>query len=260
MAFSNSQHNNINGSDFSDVGRDQNNVTVTTNITNHYVPVVQVFGNIMISASDGTPHNLLQHNDPETYAYTKISSDSIPSPRSRPIILSDDNDHSSSLSGAVTAAIPTQTPAYCFEITPAIGIVESIIVNIVQSIQSDRSGHYQDLISQLKSLQEISIFARIAVGTCKRVPLGQTLVKCIDWEVGECSVILQELLGKIRRDRSTIIPLWSIVSNDEAKWLTSSGKKLSTHQKSLGQFVMALKELVYLFNILFITFAQRRVL
>jgi hypothetical protein len=45
----------------------------------------------------------------------------------------------------------------------------------------------------------------------------ETLVKCIDWEVGECSVILQELLGKIRRDRSTIIPLWSIVSNDEAK-------------------------------------------
>lgn len=209
------------GSLFTEIGRDQVVIVKFTNCTFNDSPPLQL--------------------PSETYSHT---SNTVPSPRSPPFVLPDGNHPASSAS---TSTQSRRILAHSFEIGPGIDIVESLIVNIVQSLmQPDCPGYYCELKRELKSLREMLTLARVAISMCESRPLRQSLARFTSRQVDGCNPILQELLGKIKSHRrdlgSTPIGfLWStVLASGDEMGLESLRKKLSVYQNFLGQCLMAL--------------------
>lgn len=245
MLFNNSQHTNASRSIFTDVNIGHDHIVIKEQIN--------LNGVVFISNSESVlPPECIQHNfnnkllylsGAEPYSRTRVLSGTTPFARPQPIVLLDSSDHRSSLSNPETATVSQLTSAYCSQINPACDIAESLVVKIVELLM--QSGHYRDLGQELHSLQKILILTRLAIRTFERVPLGQTVTSFIHQEVMGCNVVLQVLLGKIKgyqRDLSStpIRFFWSqvLLSGGDVECLR---KKLSVHQKSLGQCLMALK-------------------
>lgn len=243
MAFTNAYNADARGSIFTDIGNQIiiNNIFISDKASEFTQPgpALDDFCNNM------SYQHLLGW---ETRSHTSTTSDVV-TRRPPSAALLDADDHLSSASDPGTETVmPSRVPlSFCFLITPVIDIAEPLIIQIVALLQSDHSSYYQDLKSDLGSLQKILALTRLAIQTCQYLPLGECLGRHINWEVEECSTLLQELLGKLKSYRNHLSStrinfLWSqMLSSGIEEWLIPLRQKLSARQKLLGQCLMALK-------------------
>ena len=127
-------------------------------------------------------------------------------------------------------------------------IATSLIVKILQLLINRReSSDDRALVQELKTLQQTLTLVGLAIQTYEYTPLGRNLVNNIIPEVEQCCVVLEELFHKINIYREGLYPtsirnLWHQVrrSGSEVDGLSLLRARLSVHQRSLSEFLVAL--------------------
>jgi phage terminase Nu1 subunit (DNA packaging protein) len=127
-------------------------------------------------------------------------------------------------------------------------IATSLTVKILQLLIDRReSSDDRALVQELKTLQQTLTLVGLAIQTYEYTPLGRHLANNIIPEVEQCCVVLDELFQKINNYREGLYPtsirnLWHQVrrSGSEVDGLSSLSTRLSLHQRSLGEFLVAL--------------------
>jgi hypothetical protein len=136
--------------------------------------------------------------------------------------------------------------------------VNRLIVDVLESLVAvDYSDHDRDLKHQLESLHQTLVLAELGINAFECTPLGWNLANIINPEVERCYDVLQVWIDSINRCRyglrsTPISSLWRQVwwsgVNLEGEELASWKSKLSTFQKSLGAYLIALNScVVFLF-------------
>jgi hypothetical protein len=156
-----------------------------------------------------------------------------------------------------SAGIPYQRNVITRTYPPGAGSADddaaTLIVKIVQLLIDHGEGHpdlkgvYRGLKLDLELLHKTLTLTSLAVQTFEYTPFGQNLANSIIPEVVQCCEVLQGLFEKIdgyRRglNHTSIHSMWFQVfwSGCETDELSSLRKKLSVHQRSLSEFLMAL--------------------
>ena len=127
-------------------------------------------------------------------------------------------------------------------------IATSLTVKILQLLINRReSSDDRALVQELKTLQQTLTLVGLAIQTYEYTPLGRNLVNNIIPEVEQCCVVLDELFHKINSYREGLYPtsirnLWHQVrrSGSEVDGLSLLRARLSVHQRSLSEFLVAL--------------------
>ena len=133
-------------------------------------------------------------------------------------------------------------------------VAAALIVKIVQLLIDHRGSPNDNRAFklELEILHQILTLTGLAIQTYAYTPLGQSLANNIIPEVEKCCVVLHELFHKINTCRQGLYPtsignLWHQVwwSGNEVDGVSSLRARLSTHQRSLGEFLVALNSYVY---------------
>lgn len=200
MSFSNSQHTNASGSNFTDVSGNHN-ATVIKELK--HIQVVNNFFSVPTPFIQHSSHDFAfpELHDPTAYFNTRAQ---VPSgattPISWPVLLQNSSKHLPSASDLKTVMPSQIILADRLEITHSNEISGYLIVKIVELlVHPDCSDHYRNLHQELGSLQKMFALTKIAIKACESMPLGHSLAGAINREVDGCSVVLQALLGKIKR-------------------------------------------------------------
>jgi len=129
-------------------------------------------------------------------------------------------------------------------------IATSLTLKILQLLIIDRRESSDDraLVQELKTLQQTLTLVGLAIQTYEYTPLGRNLANnIIVPEVERCCVVLDELFRKINNYREGLFPtsirnLWHQVrrSGSEVDGMNLLRARLSVHQRSLGEFLVAL--------------------
>jgi hypothetical protein len=127
-------------------------------------------------------------------------------------------------------------------------IAMSLTVKILQLLINHReSADDRALVQELNTLQQTLTLVGLAIQTYEYTPLGRNLANNIIPEVEKCCVALDELFHKINSYRERLFPtsirnLWHQVwrSGSEVDGLSLLRARLSVHQRSLGEFLVAL--------------------
>ena len=129
-------------------------------------------------------------------------------------------------------------------------VADNLIVQIVQLLldRRERGTYYQMLELELEPLRQTLNLTNLAIRTYERTPLGRNLKCSVFSEVEQICVVLQELFDRIGSHRQALWPtsirtLWYEVwwrgrGVDDRLVLLRS--KLVAHQQLLGSFLMAL--------------------
>jgi hypothetical protein len=207
MAFSHNGYVDARGSNFSQIGRDQNNITVVNNNIN-----IMVFGSAPVShVPDGPQWPTCR---PDTLDRGRLP--------------------------AVTSHPPNVGSA-----SDIAGLIVQIIQALIDCRAS--SNDYRDLKLELESLHQMLVLTGLAIQAYESTPLGRTLAETINFEVEQCGKAVQELLSEINLYRRSLIPtrlrvLWSQVwyCGREKGELAQWRRKLSARRISIAMFLMAL--------------------
>jgi phage terminase Nu1 subunit (DNA packaging protein) len=127
-------------------------------------------------------------------------------------------------------------------------IATGLTVKILQLLIDRReSSDDRALVQELKTLQQILTLVGLAIQTYEYTPLGRNLADNIIPEVEQCRVVLDELFHKINSYREGLFPtsirnLWHQVrrNGSEVDGLSLMRARLSVHQRSLSEFLVAL--------------------
>lgn len=127
-------------------------------------------------------------------------------------------------------------------------IATSLTIKILQLLIDHReSSDVRALVQELKTLQQTLTLVGLAIQTYEYTPLGRNLANNIIPEVEQCCVVLDELFQKINNCREGLYPtsirnLWHQVwrRGSEVDGLSLLRARLSLHQRSLGEFLVAL--------------------
>jgi hypothetical protein len=127
-------------------------------------------------------------------------------------------------------------------------IATSLTVKILQLLIDRReSSDDRALGQELKTLQQTLTLIGLAIQTYEYTPLGRNLANNIIPEVEQCCVVLDELFHEINSYRAGLYPtsirnLWHQVwrSGSELDGLSLLRARLSVHQRSLSEFLVAL--------------------
>jgi hypothetical protein len=212
MAFSHSSYIDARGGNFANIGRDQHVHWHTVNIT------------ISGSNPEQTVPDLLRNLNVSQWPTSSTSSGNL------------------SRRECITRRCRSGTGT-------AGDVVAILLVKIVHLLidHGEPSHYHLGLKLQLESLHKILILTDLALQTYEYTPLGRNLANTIIPEVEQIGVALQELFDRINGYRQGLHPtsirnLWRQVwwSGCEEDGLVSLTMKLSSHQKSLGKFLMAL--------------------
>ena len=156
-------------------------------------------------------------------------------------------DEGSEISTRGTVFRPTHRSAA----TSSRDIAGRLIVEIVQSLESDAADQFRDLKEDLNILKQVLDLTGLAIEAYEHTSVGSTLGKAIDRETERCLEVLRELLNAIRAYqrslRSTSINfLWGRVlgsaytSDELAIWR----EKLTACEKSLAECLQLLDSYV----------------
>ena len=128
-------------------------------------------------------------------------------------------------------------------------VAAALIIKIVQLLIDHRGSPNVNraLKLELEMLHQILTLTGLAIQTYAYTPLGQSLANNIIPKVEACCAVLEELFHKINTCRQGLYPtsignLWHQVwrSGNEVDGVSSLRARLSTHQRSLGEFLVAL--------------------
>jgi hypothetical protein len=127
-------------------------------------------------------------------------------------------------------------------------IATSLTIKILQLLIDRReSSDDRAVVQELKTLQQTLTLVGLAIQTYEYTPLGRNLANNLIPEVEQCCVVLDELFHKINSYREGLFPtsirnLWHQVrrSGSEVDGLSLLRARLSVHQRSLSEFLVAL--------------------
>jgi hypothetical protein len=222
--FHHANHTDASHSHFSNVGRDQHNVTVgrDQNTVAHDQLIQTINVNIHGPASQETVQYVL---------------DSIVHPKQPP----------PSSSHAIIASHHNRSA--CDVASNLIVEIKRLLVDLTKF-----SVDYRYLQDLLNSLHQTLFLTGLAIQAYEDTPLGPNLAVVVIPVVEQCQVILQHMLDSIEAYRRILYStpirdlwpsvLWSTFKVLELVW------KLSAHQRALGQFLVALNSRVFLLRYL----------
>jgi hypothetical protein len=128
---------------------------------------------------------------------------------------------------------------------PTVNIVH-LIAEILQSLSDQEfPDHYRVLQKELEFQQQISALTVFAIQSYAHTPLGQNLANILNHGMGQCSVMLQELLDTVNRCRhglnsTSVRFLWPRVFWNMGDELACQRTKLSIYQKRLCRYLQTL--------------------